>query len=457
MPGGRERSDAGGSLSWRGKVVWSSGMFLQPHHFQQETRYLERLVDARARCVSPFAWGFSELQLDEGLLALGKIGISHAAGMLPDGTPFSMPQLDPLPLPLAVPDDVKSELIYLALPVQREGLNEFDYGTADADGLSRFQAAQEDVRDNTSASDEPATIQTGRLRLRLVRAKEAGDAYALLGLAMVADRRSDGQVVLDRNYVAPQVTLDATRQLSGNVALLHGLIRQRAQALAGRMGQLSHGVSELADFLMLQTLNRNEPVFSQHTATPNAHPRELHRDCLRLAGDLATLASTSRRPPDFPPYRHDDLRGCTTPVFDALRSMLSTVLEQNALQIDLVDRKNGYRTAVVNDLGLLASASFVLAINAQMPGEQLRQRFTAQTKIAPPGKIRDLVERALPGISLQALPVAPRQLPFHAGFFYFELDRGDDLWKHLAKDGNFAMHIAGDFPGLELELWAIRR
>lgn len=444
-------------MSWRGKVVWSAGMFLQPHHFQQETRYLERLVDARTRCMSPFAWGFSELQLDDGLLALGKIGISHATGMLPDGTPFSMPQLDPLPLPLALPDDVKGELIYLALPVQREGLNEFDYGNTEADGLSRFQAVQEDVRDNTSAADEPATIQVGRLRLRLVRAKEAGEAYALLGLAVVADRRSDGQVVLDRGYVAPQVALDATRQLSGSATLLHGLIRQRAQALAGRMGQLSHGVSELADFLMLQTLNRNEPVFAQHAATPNAHPRELHRDCLRLAGDLATLASAARRPPEFPPYRHDDLRGCTAPVFDALRSMLSAVLEQNAIQIDLVDRNHGVRTAVVTDLELLRNAGFVLAVNAQMPGEQLRQRFPAQVKIGPTERLKDLVNRALPGIALQAMPVAPRQLPFHAGFFYFELDRGGELWKQLEKNGSLAMHVAGDFPGLELELWAIRR
>lgn len=444
-------------MSWRGKVVWSSGMFLQPHHFQQETRYLERLVDARARCVSPFAWGFSELQLDDGLLALGKIGIAHAAGMLPDGTPFSMPQLDPLPLPLALPDDVKGELIYLALPVQREGLDEFDFGAGDADGLSRFSAVQEDVRDNTNAADEPATIQTGRLRLRLVRAKDAGDAYALLGVARVADRRSDAQVVLDRNYVPPQVVLDATRQLSGSAALLHGLIRQRAQALAGRMGQLSHGVSELADFLMLQTLNRNEPVFAQHAATPNAHPRELHRDALRLAGDLATLASNARRPPDFAPYRHDDLQGCMTPVFEALRGMLSAVLEQNALQIELVDRKHGVRTAVVSDLELLRSASFVLAINAQMPGEQLRQRFPAQVKIGPAEKIRDLVNLQLPGIALQPLPVAPRQLPFHAGYFYFELDRGGELWRLLERSGNFAMHIPGDFPGLELELWAIRK
>ena len=444
-------------MSWRAKVVWSSGMFLQPHHFQQETRYLERLVDARARSISPFAWGFTELELDEGLLALGKLGISRASGLLPDGTPFSMPQLDPLPAPMEVPADVKGEIIYLALPLQREGLNEVDFGTGEGGELARYSAIEEDVRDNTDASDEPTTIQTGRLRLRLVRAKEASEAYALLGVAIVAERRSDGQVTLERSYIAPQVAIEATAQLSASASLLHGLILQRAQALAGRMGQLSHGVSELADFLMLQTLNRNEPVFSQHAATPNAHPRELHGDCLRLAGDLATLSTSARRPPEFPPYRHDDLNRTFTPVFDSLRGMLTSVLEQNAIQLDLVNRNHGVRTAVVTDMELARTGTFVLAVNAQVPGEQLRQRFPAQTKIGPPEKLRDLVNLQLPGIGLRSLPVAPRQLPFHAGYFYFELDRGGELWKPIEQNGNVAMHISGDFPGLELELWAIRK
>ncbi len=444
-------------MSWRAKVVWSSGMFLQPHHFQQETRYLERLVDARMRCATPFAWGHADLQVDDGLLALGKLGLMRASGVLPDGTPFAMPQLDPLPAPLAIADDVKAELIYLALPLQREGLDEVSFEAAGSDELTRFEAVQEDVRDNTDASEEPTTIQTGRVRLRLLRAKDATDAWALLGVVLVSDRRADGMVVLDRGYIPPQIALDATRQLSASAELLHGLIRQRAQALAGRMGLLSHGVSELADFLMLQTLNRNEPVFAQHAATPNAHPRELHRDALRLAGDLATLASNSRRPPDFPPYRHDDLRGTFAPVFDELRRMLSAVLDQNAVQIELVDRRHGYRTAVVTDLEMMRTAGFVLAVNAQVPGEQLRQHFPALTKIGPVDRIRDLVKSALPGVGLRQLPVAPRQLPFHAGFYYFELDRGGELWKPIEKSGNVALHIAGDFPGLELELWAIRK
>ena len=70
------------------KVVWTQGMFLLPHHFQQETRYLEALVDGRVRALGVHGWGFGELVLDESLLAQGQLGLVRAAGVLPDGTPF---------------------------------------------------------------------------------------------------------------------------------------------------------------------------------------------------------------------------------------------------------------------------------------------------------------------------------------------------------------------------------
>jgi type VI secretion system protein ImpJ len=103
------------------------------------------------------------------------------------------------------------------------------------------------------------------------------------------------------------------------------------------------------------------------------------------------------------------------------------------------------------------SATFVLAVNAQVPGEQLRTRFPAQTKVGPVESIKELVNFNLAGITLRSLPVAPRQLPFHAGFFYFELERGGELWQKFEASGNLALHVAGDFPGLDLALWAIRR
>jgi type VI secretion system protein ImpJ len=444
-------------MSWRSPVVWSQGMFLQPHHFQQEARYVSRLVDARARTLSPHAWGFAELVLDDTLLALGRVGVSRASGVLPDGTPFAIPQLDEPPAPLEISPDAKTELVYLALPLSREGVTEVDFGESTPQDACRLDAVETSLRDHASVSDEPASIQTGRLKLRLIRAKDLTDAYALLGVAEVAERRSDKQVTLDRSYIPPLVALDATDTLASHARLLHGLVAQRSQALAGRMGQLSSGVSEVADFLMLQVLNRAEPLFRQYADAPHSHPFVFYTDCLQLAGELSTFASTTRRPPEFPLYRHDDLRACFSPVIEALRNMLSTVLEQNAIQIELVDRSRGVRTAVVPDLEMTRTAMFVLAVNAEVPPEQLRQRFVAQTKVGPPDRLRDLVNLQLPGIGLRGLPVAPRQLPYHAGFFYFELERSTDLWRQFEANGNLALHVAGDFPGLELELWAIRQ
>ena len=77
-------------------------------------------------------------------------------------------------------------------------------------------------------------------------------------------------------------------------------------------------------------------------------------------------------------------------------------------------------------------------------------------KIGPVERIRDLVNLQLPGVTLRALPVAPRQIPYHAGFNYFELDTRHELWQQLNQSGGLAMHISGEFPGLELEFWAVR-
>ena len=444
-------------MSLHSKVVWSQGMFLLPHHFQQEARHVEYTIDMRLRGVGPHGWGFFELALDAGMLAIGRVGISRASGILPDGTPFAMPLHDAQPMAFDVPADMKGELVCLAVPLAREGVTQVGFDDAEAHELRRWKAGSEELRDHTNAADEPEAVQTGALDLRLVRAKEAGAGLALLGVARVIERRADNQVTLDPLYIAPQTRIDATPQLAAHATLLHGLIHQRTRAFAARMGQLSHGVSEMADFLMLQALNRAEPLFRQYALTPNAHPREFYFACLQLAGDLSTFTSEARFANDYPPYRHDDLHATFVPVITDLRRMLSTVLERNAIQIELVDRSHGVRTAVFPDAELARTASFVLAVNAQMPAEQLRSRFPAQSKLGPSDKLRDLVNLQLPGVVLRSLPTAPRQLPFHAGFHYFELDRGGELWKQLEKSGSLALHVAGDFPALELELWAIRQ
>jgi type VI secretion system protein ImpJ len=294
--------------------------------------------------------------------------------------------------------------------------------------------------------------------LQLMLESDATSAFQMLGAIRVIEKRADNKLVLDKDYIPPSLDVSAQARLLGFAREAHALLHQRGDALAARMGKPgAGGVSEIADFLMLQSVNRYEPLFEHATRLIGMHPERLFSLCLEVCGDLAVFSSSTRRPKPLPEYRHHDLNGCFTALMLELRALLSMVLEQRAIAIELVDRKYGVRTASVADMELLRTANFVLAVNAQVPPEQLRVRFPTQVKIGPVERIRDLVNLQLPGVSLRGLPVAPREIPYHSGFHYYELERKGDLWDQLSKTGNMAMHVAGDFPGIELEFWAIRK
>ena len=444
-------------MTWYNKVMWTEGMFLQPQHFQQQDRFAGRQLDGRFAASMSWPWGFNALQLDDAALLLGRVALSSARGQLPDGLVFSIPGDDPAPPAFEVPADVRDQVIVLAVAMARPGVAESDVEAAESSMPPRYRASDIDVADSHAASLREAPLQIGRLNLRLMLARDANEGYTTLGVARIIERRADGRVVLDTQYVPPMLHAPAHVVLDGYGREVHGMLHQRGEALAARLVQPGRaGVGEITDFLLLQVVNRHQPLFAHLHRLPVLHPERLYELCLGLAGELSTFRD-ARRPAAYPEYRHDDLAGCFRAVMADLRQSLSMVLEQTAVPIDLQERKSGMRVAIIPDIELQRTASFVLAVNAQMPGEALRARFPTQVKIGPAERIRDLVTLQLPGVTLRALPVAPRQIPFHAGFTYFELDtRGNELWKQLETSGGLAMHIAGDFPGLALEFWAIR-
>lgn len=142
-----------------------------------------------------------------------------------------------------------------------------------------------------------------------------------------------------------------------------------------------------------------------------------------------------------------------------LRQSLSAVLDPNAVPIPLQEKAYGIRVAVVLDRNLFTNATFVLTVKAEVQPDMLRRNFPTQVKVGPVEQISKLVNAALPGIALAPLPVAPRQLPYYSGATYFELNRANAFWKQMQQPGGsgaLAIHIPDNYPGLELELWAIK-
>src|SRR5688572_32164874 len=100
-------------------------MFLTPHHFQQWDRHYEDLIVRQRRISEPRGWGLTDLKVNEEALANGEFILSRAAGVMPDGLLFDVPDLDGAPKSRQIGpsfDPKKEGLgIYLGSPIVKSG------------------------------------------------------------------------------------------------------------------------------------------------------------------------------------------------------------------------------------------------------------------------------------------------------------------------------------------------
>ncbi len=444
-------------MSWDSKVLWTEGLFLQPHHFQQADRYTEALVAGLARRVTPYAWGVSALEIDDEVLKVGQFALKSCSGLTPDGQVFRVPQAEDHPPALEVPETIKDCVVYLTVPQRRQGASEVDLSGAEQ-SVSRLRPAEQEITDVMSQQKKPVTLGVGKLRLQFaLEVDDLADKLAI-PIAKIIEVRPDKEIILDRGFIPSVLDVRAAAALAGFMNELEGMLSHRMQALAGRLsdGGPAKGAAEISDFLLLMTINRNLPLVRHFANIENVHPEHVYRVCAALAGELATFMSTEKEAVQFPAYQHDDLTTSFAPVIRTLRQYLSSVLEQTAVSIPLEARKYGISVGVIADRKLIGNAGFVLAVNADIPAEDVRRHFAGQAKTGPVEEIRQLVNSALPGITLRPLPVAPRQIPYHSGVVYFELDAASPYWGKMTTSGGIAVHVSGQYPGLEMELWAIR-
>ncbi|PKM29087.1 MAG: type VI secretion system baseplate subunit TssK [Gammaproteobacteria bacterium HGW-Gammaproteobacteria-11] len=438
------------------KVVWHEGMLLRPQHFQQHDRYYEHQMKSRTLLMQSASWGYFTLDIDKQFLAMGKLVVSEASGMLPDGSLFEL-GAEREPLALDIPANTSNSAVYLALPLVT-GNHVETRRPEQKDVLARYIASEEEVTDSNAGDDTSSQINCGSPDFRLVMGSEVDDpAFVKIKLCHILDTTPDGVVSLDSEFVPTYLHLHASPFLLSCLKEVISMLTHRGDILAERIkasGKVSG--AEVGDFMMLQLINRHEPILRHHLSSDQLHPELLYRELLGLLGELATFSSDSKRPKLDSRYLHSDQATSFRKLMDALRQVLSMVLEQHAVELALQQRQYGIQVSPLQDHKLLATSSFVLAASAQCDSEELRQRLPAHLKIGPVERIRQLVNLHLPGIRVKPLPVAPRQIPFHSGKTYFALELNSEELAQLERSGGFAFHVSGEFAQLELTFWAIR-
>lgn len=438
------------------KVIWQEGMLLRPQHLQHNDRYHDHQLKTRTCLLGAYNWGFFSLEIDLQFLNMGKLVVSKASGVLPDGSLFELGNT-PEPLALDVPANTVDTAVYLGLPLVTG--NHIEARRAEqSDVLARYTVYQTQVSDSNAGEEGSTAIYCARPDLRLLLGEPSGEqAWVRLKICQIREAAATGAITLAADFVPSFVHLQASTWMLSCLKEVISLLAHRGDTIAERIrGSGTQGSAQVGDLLMLQLINRNELLLRHCLAQPRVAPEELYRLLLGLLGELATFASDSKRPALESHYRHNDQGASLRPLLEAIRQVLSMVLEQHAIELPLEQRQYGVQVAILHDHGLLASSSFVLAASAQCDSEELRQRLPAHLKAGAVEHIRQLVNLHLPGIRLKPLPVAPRQIPFHANKTYFVLEPDRDALELLERSGGFAFHVSGEFAGLELTFWAIR-
>ena len=146
-------------MSLTNKIAWLESQYLYPHHFQQQERYFEYTLEQRSSAIRPFIYGFTQLEINRALLNERKFALLNAKGIMPDGCPFDSLVNANQPLPLEIPNHVKNQFIYLALPTYQPG---YQFLTTDNNQqqIGRYKLEESDAYDYSSAALNTEKIET---------------------------------------------------------------------------------------------------------------------------------------------------------------------------------------------------------------------------------------------------------------------------------------------------------
>jgi type VI secretion system protein ImpJ len=279
-------------MSWYSKVFWSEGLFLRPHHLQQNDRYVEHLLEKRVRYTTPYPWGFAQLEINTDLTEQSKFAVRSASGVMPDGTPFDIPADSPIPDAIEVPDSAAGQIVWLMMPVAGPNTREVDEDRTDS--ASRYVRTSETFIDSTSTLRIEEEIDIAYPRLSFELRKTSKPGYMGLGIARILEVR-DKNVLFDDKFVPPMLVCAAHPIIEGWLNRIIGWVETKLDELARyAVDPSSGGGLQSVDYLVLQVLNRTIPVLTHFQRSGSIHPERLPRRNAAHATIGHTIMMTSK-------------------------------------------------------------------------------------------------------------------------------------------------------------------
>ena len=440
-------------MSRDNRIVWTEGMFLVPHHFQQWDRFNQGEAQFRQEAFNPHAWGVAAVEFDLEALGNERLKLDKIEAILPDGSVVRAPVIDPIPAGRQFREYFSSSLkrleVFLAVPDERPGVPECRPSGQGGVVESRFHSEAVQVDDLNNPGKEMELV-VGRQNLKLLVSGENLDGYICLKLAEI-ERTTDAKFKIAGDYSPPSLSLSASGPLPDLLGSLVEALTAKSKALANQTrqrggGMVEFGTSDVGNFWLLHTVNSFLPLLTDHRRTGGRHPHQVYATMVQLAGALCTFG-VDRDPSEIPKYDHANLGQTFVEITTLIRKLLETVMPSRFSGVALTNRDETMLMGDIVDQGLLEGpSSWFLSVRGEMAVDQVVAEVPSQTIIGSPHNIDFLVRTATPGVGLTHVPVPPRDFPLKAGCTYFAVDTSSETWSTIKESRAIAIYLGG--PGL---------
>lgn len=324
---------------------------------------------------------------------------------------------------------------------------------AEAATGSRYVRDLETVIDSASNLFVEQEIEVAHPRAEFEVRKTPKPGFHSLKVARILEVR-DKTIVFDETFAPPVLVTHAHPVVAGWTDRVIGWVDTKLETLARYAADPSSGGGlQTFDYFMLQMLNREVNVLKHLRSSKYVHPVEVYKELLRISGELWTF-SPKRLASEYAEYDHDSLDTTFEPVLGDIQRLLSLDIGR-AIRLNLIERAPNAFIAQVTDRALFRNATFVIEVAASRPLTQIQQQFPALCKVGPNTRMNEIVQTHLPGIELVHMPTPPRQIRAISDHVYFYLDKSSPLWPEFSQASSMGLHFAGEWPGLQLDLWAI--
>lgn len=451
------------------RVVWEEGMHLAPQHFQLHRRHLEATTTAAIDVLHAFPYGVASCEIDADALRNGTLSLLHAHGMLPDGTPFDIPDGDAAPAPSPLADRFSptrdAHVVHLALPSWR-GSSANVWSEAPANTLDapaprerhRFFRGERVVIDETTGQD-PVAVTFAMRQCRLLLDDECTPDDVTIPVARVR-RDGAGSYVLDAGFIPPCLRIGASNRLVEFTHRLVGMLEAKGQALAATLAPAGTSSTtgaaqaylgnELATRWLLHAVRTAEAPLRHMLRSREAHPEQLWLEVLRLAGALCTFSlSVSTR--DLPMYDHDAPQASFDAIERFLREQLDVVVSVRAVVAPLVQLADVLYGAPVSDVRCYEpSARWFLAVRSSIGISRTVALVPQLTKVCATKFVLELVKRAYHGLAVEHVPAPPPAIAPRPEYAYFELTLDGPCAKALRDTHEIGVYVPAGLPDVEM-------